>query len=44
MVQDRCTPWWGPPLIARGWRWPAFAWAYMTAIGYIGALLAYQLL
>ena len=26
------------------WRWPAFAWAYMTAIGYIGALLAYQLL
>ncbi len=26
------------------WRWPAFAWAYMTAIGYVGALLAYQLL
>jgi ferrous iron transport protein B len=26
------------------WRWPVFAWAYMTAIGYVGALLAYQLL
>ncbi len=26
------------------WRWPAFAWAYMTSIGYVGALLAYQLL
>jgi ferrous iron transport protein B len=26
-----------------GWRWPAFAWAYMTAIGYLGALLIYQL-
>ena len=26
------------------WRWPAFAWAYMTTIGYVGALLAYQLL
>ena len=26
------------------WRWPAFAWLYMTAIGYVGALLAYQLL
>ena len=24
------------------WRWPAFAWAYMTAIGYVGALVAYQ--
>ncbi len=24
------------------WRWPAFAWAYMTTIGYLGALLAYQ--
>ena len=23
-------------------RWPAFAWTYMTAIGYLGALLAYQ--
>ena len=27
-----------------GWAWPAFAWLYMTAIGYVGALLAYQLL
>ena len=26
------------------WRWPLFAWTYMTAIGYVGALLAYQLL
>jgi ferrous iron transport protein B len=26
------------------WHWPAFAWAYMTTIGYVGALLAYQLL
>jgi ferrous iron transport protein B len=26
------------------WRWPAFAWLYMTAIGYTGALIAYQLL
>jgi ferrous iron transport protein B len=26
------------------WRWPAFAWVYMTTIGYVGALLAYQLL
>ena len=25
------------------WRWPAFAWVYMTALGYLGALLAYQL-
>jgi len=25
------------------WRWPAFAWIYMTTIGYVGALLAYQL-
>jgi len=25
------------------WRWPAFAWVYMTAIGYVGALLAFQL-
>jgi len=25
------------------WRWPVFAWAYMTAIGYLGALLAFQL-
>ena len=26
-----------------GWRWPAFAWIYMTSIGYFGALLVYQL-
>jgi ferrous iron transport protein B len=26
-----------------GWRWPLFAWTYMTAIGYVGALLIYQL-
>ena len=26
------------------WGWPAFAWLYMTTIGYVGALLAYQLL
>ena len=25
------------------WRWPVFAWLYMTTIGYIGALLAFQL-
>ena len=25
------------------WRWPIFAWAYMTTIGYVGALLAFQL-
>ncbi len=25
------------------WRWPVFAWLYMTAIGYTGALLAFQL-
>jgi len=26
------------------WRWPVFAWFYMTGLGYLGALLAYQLL
>lgn len=26
------------------WRWPIFAWVYMTTIGYTGALLAFQLL
>ncbi len=26
------------------WRWPAFAWVYMTTIGYLGALAAFQLL
>ena len=25
------------------WRWPLFAWSYMTALGYGGALLIYQL-
>lgn len=25
------------------WRWPIFAWAYMTGLGYLGALLAFQL-
>ena len=25
------------------WRWPVFAWVYMTAIGYFGALLAFQI-
>lgn len=25
------------------WRWPIFAWVYMTTLGYLGALLAYQL-
>ena len=25
------------------WRWPVFAWLYMTAIGYTGALLAFQI-
>ncbi len=26
-----------------GWRWPAFAWTYMTVLGYTGAFLIYQL-
>jgi ferrous iron transport protein B len=25
------------------WRWPVFAWCYMTTIGYTGALLIFQL-
>jgi ferrous iron transport protein B len=25
------------------WRWPVFAWVYMTGLGYLGALLAFQL-
>jgi ferrous iron transport protein B len=25
------------------WRWPIFAWLYMTSIGYSGAMLAFQL-
>ncbi len=24
------------------WRWPAFTFAYMTALAYLGALLTYQ--
>jgi ferrous iron transport protein B len=24
------------------WRWPVFAWGYMTALGYVAALLIYQ--
>jgi ferrous iron transport protein B len=24
------------------WRWPIFAWAYMTIIGYVGALFVCQ--
>jgi ferrous iron transport protein B len=24
------------------WRWPAIAWGYMTALGYIGALICFQ--
>ena len=27
-----------------GWKWPITAWLYMTSLGYLGALLAYQLL
>lgn len=26
-----------------GWRWPAFAWFYMSGLGYLGALLCYQI-
>ena len=26
-----------------GWQWPLAAWAYMTTLGYVGALLVYQL-
>ena len=25
------------------WRWPLFSWAYMTALGYVGALLIFQI-
>lgn len=25
------------------WRWPLFAWTYMTTLGYLGALFVYQL-
>lgn len=24
------------------WRWPIFAWVYMTTLGYVGALICYQ--
>jgi len=27
-----------------GWKWPISAWVYMTSLGYLGALLAYQLI
>ena len=27
-----------------GWKWPISAWCYMTGMGYLGALLAYQLI
>jgi ferrous iron transport protein B len=27
-----------------GWRWPLGAWLYMTGLGYLGALIAYQVL
>ncbi len=26
-----------------GWRWPLFAWTYMTALGYAGAWIAYRI-
>ena len=26
------------------WRWPIFAWVYMTGLGYFGAMAAFQLL
>jgi ferrous iron transport protein B len=26
-----------------GWKWPIFAWTYMTTLGYLGALLAFQI-
>ena len=25
-----------------GWRWPIFAWTYMTTVGYVGAFVIYQ--
>jgi ferrous iron transport protein B len=25
-----------------GWTWPIFAWTYMTSLGYLGALIAFQ--
>ena len=26
-----------------GWRWPVFAWTYMTGLGYVTAMLVYQI-
>ena len=26
-----------------GWRWPVFAWCYMTVVGYTGALIIFQI-
>jgi ferrous iron transport protein B len=26
-----------------GWRWPLFAWVYMTGLGYFGALIVYRI-
>lgn len=26
-----------------GWTWPIFAWTYMTALGYLGALISFQI-
>jgi ferrous iron transport protein B len=33
----------GDRVETNSWRWPIFAWLYMTTIGYFGALLAFQL-
>jgi ferrous iron transport protein B len=27
----------------QSWKWPAFAWSYMTVLAYLGALLTYQI-
>ena len=27
----------------QSWRWPAFAWTYMTVLAYLGALVTYQI-
>ncbi|MBK7977518.1 MAG: ferrous iron transport protein B [Deltaproteobacteria bacterium] len=27
----------------QSWKWPAFAWTYMTVLAYVGALLTYQI-
>ena len=26
-----------------GWKWPAFTFAYMTALAYVGAFVTYQI-